>query len=98
LLTIDADWKVPDVDGVSLDAAFSQRGSMAGTTDNRVVVPPRTQLDLGGRYRFRAGKLRASLRLQIANVLDSRGFGVAGPGIYLPNAARSASGYLTIDL
>lgn len=97
LLTIDADWKVPKVRGVSIDATLSQRGSTPGTTDNRAIVPPRTQLDLGGRYRFRAGKLNASLRLQVANVFDSRGFSVGGPGVYYPNAARSASGYLTID-
>jgi len=98
LLTVDANWKLPKVEGVSLDAALSRRGSTAGTTDNRVTVPPRTQLDVGGRYRFRVGKLNASLRLQIANIFDSRGFSVAGPGVYSPNAARSASGYLTIDL
>lgn len=98
LLTVDANWRVPEIAGVSLDAALSQRGSMAGTTDNHVIVPARTQLDLGGRYRFRAGKLKASLRLQIANVFDSRGFSVGGPGVYFPNAARSASGYLTVDL
>jgi iron complex outermembrane receptor protein len=97
LLTIDADWKVPKLRGVSIDAALSQRGSTPGTTDNRAIVPPRTQLDLGGRYRFRAGKLNASLRLEVANVFDSRGFTVGGPSVYYPNAARSASGYLTID-
>ncbi|GAO38423.1 putative TonB-dependent receptor [Sphingomonas changbaiensis NBRC 104936] len=98
IFNLDANWDVAAVRGLSFDAALSQRGRTPATTDNAVDVPPRTQLDLGGRYAFSIGGNRATARLQIGNLFDARGFGVAGPGAYYPNSARSASAYLTIDL
>jgi hypothetical protein len=61
------------------------------------MLPARAQLDLGTRYRFTVGKTRATARLQVANLFDSRGFNVGGPGAYFPIGARSASAYLTVD-
>jgi iron complex outermembrane receptor protein len=98
LLTVDANWQVPRLRGVSLDAALSQRGTVAATLDNRVMVPPRAQLDVGGRYRFRLAKLNAVARVQVANLFAARGFAVQGPGVYFPNAGRAASAYLAVDL
>jgi iron complex outermembrane recepter protein len=98
ILSLDANWRVPKVRGVSLDASLSHRGTIASTIDNRVEVPARARLDLGGRYQFRLAKLNAAARLQVANVLDARGFGVDGPGAYSPYGPRSASAYLTVDL
>ncbi|HEU4968866.1 TonB-dependent receptor [Sphingomonas sp.] len=98
ILSLDANWDVAAVQGLSFDAALSHRGRTPATTDNRVELPPRGQIDLGARYSFSIGKSRATARFQIGNLLDARGFSVAGPGVYSPQSARSASAYLTIDL
>jgi iron complex outermembrane receptor protein len=98
IFSVDANWDAELVRGLSLDAAVSQRGRTPATTDNAVELPGRMQLDLGTRYRFALGKARATARIQLANVFDERGFGVAGPGAYSPNSGRSGSAYLTIDL
>ena len=99
IFSVDANWDAASfMRGLSFDAALSHRGRTPGTTDNRVMLPARAQLDLGTRYRFSVGKTRATARLQLANVFDNRGFSVGGPGAYFPNGARSASAYLTVDL
>ena len=97
LFSVDANWDVAAVHGLSLDASISHRGGSPATSDNMVSLPPRAQVDLGTRYAFTLGKVRATARFQLANLFDNRGFSVAGPGTYAPNAARSASAYLTTD-
>jgi Outer membrane receptor proteins, mostly Fe transport len=98
IFSVSANWDTGFVRGLSFDAALSQLGRTAATTDNVVEIPARAQLNLGTRYRFALGKTRATARFQLANVFDNRGFNSAGPGVYLPNAARSASAYLTVDI
>jgi iron complex outermembrane recepter protein len=98
LFSINANWDVEAVRGLAFDAALSHTGRTPSTTDNAVQLPPRAHLNLGTRYSFSLGKTRATARLQVANVLNNRGFSVSGPGAYSPNAARSASAQLTFDL
>ena len=99
IFSVDANWEATSlIRGLSFDAALSRRGTTPATTDNRVEVPARAQLDLGARYRFAVGKVRATARFQVANIFAERGFFVAGPGAYFPVAGRSASAYLTVDL
>lgn len=96
LLIANANWKSP-LKGLELDAAFQHRGRTAATTDNLVFMPPRARLDLGGRYHFEVAGRNATIRLQLVNVFDNAGWGLAGSGIYAANAARYAQGYLTVD-
>jgi iron complex outermembrane receptor protein len=98
LFSINANWDVAAVRGLAFDAALSHSGRMAATTDNAVQLPSRAHIDLGTRYSFSFGKTRATARFQVTNVFDNRGFSVNGPGAYSPNAARSASAQLTLDL
>jgi iron complex outermembrane receptor protein len=86
------------LDGLSLDAALFQRGTILAATDNLVLLPARAQLNLGGRYQFRLSGHPATLRLQVSNILDNKGLGSAGPGIYAANSGRSLSGYLAVDV
>ncbi|MEO5495092.1 MAG: TonB-dependent receptor [Sphingomonas sp.] len=98
LLNVNVNWRTPILDGLSLDAAMSQRTSVPSTTDNLVSLPPRATVSLGGRYRFKLAKKNATLRLQVANVFDNRGFNIAGPGVYGGNNGRFITGYLAIDV
>jgi len=98
LFNLNLNWRTPIVEGLSLDAAVFHRGTVAATTDNLVIIPPRAQLNLGGRYGFKLGGHPATLRLQAANIFDDRGFGSAGPGVYAANSGRYLTGYLAIDV
>jgi iron complex outermembrane receptor protein len=98
LFNLNLNWRTPLLAGLSLDAAVSHRGTVAATTDNLVTLPPRAQLNLGGRYGFKLGGHPATLRLQAANIFDNRGFGTAGPGIYAANNGRYLTGYLAVDV
>ena len=98
LLNLNLNWRSPFLDGLALDAAIFAKGAIPGTTDNLVAVPPREQLNLGGRYQFTLATHKATLRLQVQNLLDDRGFNVAGSGVYGQNSGRYVTGYLAIDV
>lgn len=97
LLNINLNWRTP-FDGLSLDGQLFERPAVPSTTDNLVSLPPRANLNLGGRYRFKLADKNATLRLQINNVFDNRAFNIAGPGVYGANAGRFLTGYLAIDV
>jgi iron complex outermembrane receptor protein len=97
-VNLNVNWQTPILDGLSLDAAMSQRTSVPSTTDNLVSLPPRAVVNLGGRYRFKLSGKNATLRLQVANVFDDRGFNIAGPGVYGANNGRFLNGFLVIDV
>ena len=97
-INANVNWRTPLVSGLSLDAAITQRSSVPSTTDNLVALPPRTLVNLGGRYQFRLAARSATLRFQTLNVFDVRSFNIQGPGAYGANAGRSATAYLAIDV
>jgi iron complex outermembrane receptor protein len=98
LLIANANWKTPIAKGLELDVGLIHRGRTPATTDNLVFVPPRARLDVGTHYRFKLAKRSATFRLQMVNVFDNAGYGIAGSGIYTSNPGRYVQGYLTIDL
>ena len=96
LLIGNANWKSP-VKGLEFDMGMVHRGRAAATTDNLVFLPPRARVDLGTHYHFKLAKRDATFRLQVVNLFDNRGYGLAGSGVYTSNAGRFAQGYLTVD-
>ena len=97
ILISNFNWKTP-VEGIELDMALSHRGRVAARTDNAVFIPARARLDLGGRYKFHIAKRSATFRVQMVNVFDNPGYGLAGSGIYTSNPGRYVQGYLAVDL
>eukprot|EP01035_Chromulina_nebulosa_P030457 gene30457-40471_t len=97
LLIANLNWRVPGLNGLSLDLATVHRGATPATTDNLVILPPRARVDLGGRYRFKLATHDATFRLQMSNVFDQIGFGIAGSGVYTGISGRYVTGYLAID-
>lgn len=96
-LDLNADWRIAAVEGLSFDAGVSHVGAVPATPDNRVGLPPRTLVDIGGRYRFRLSGRDASLRISVANLFDEYAFELRGAGAYDFIAGRLASAYLTMD-
>ncbi|MBR0553374.1 TonB-dependent receptor [Stakelama marina] len=97
LINLNVDWRTTFLDGLSIDGAFVHKGKMPATTDNALYVPERATANVGGRYRFKLAKQTAVLRVQLVNLFDNRGFAIAGPDVFAPNAGRYLSGYLAID-
>lgn len=60
--------------------------------DGALELPSRTTLDAGGRLRFDLLKLSTTLRLQVQNITDSRGWSVGlSPGLLRGSATTTAS-------
>lgn len=97
-VTASADWRPAALPGVSFDANLYRVSSETATVSNSVSIPPRTYLDVGGRYRFKLGGKAAVLRLQVENLLDIQGLELYGAGAYRPILGRAGQAYLTIDL
>lgn len=97
LLISNVNWKTPFAKGLELDLAVSHRGRTPARTDNSVFLPPRARVDVGSHYRFKLGGRNATLRVQVVNLFNNEGWGLAGSGVYTGNAARFAQAYLTID-
>lgn len=96
--TASADWRPPFAPGLSLDVNLFHVSSQTATVSNRVAIPARTYIDLGGRYRFNLARKSATLRLQVENLLDFQGYELFGAGAYRPIWGRAAIAYLTVDL
>jgi iron complex outermembrane receptor protein len=56
------------------------------------------RIDLGGHYHFKLANRDATLRLQVFNVTNGVGYGLAGSGVYMRNPGRFLQGYLAVDL
>lgn len=95
---LNADWRLPGVEGVSLNLSVEHQGPITATTNNLVSIPQRTLIDVGGRYRFKLGTRSATLRVSVSNVTDVEGFDLRGSGAYDIIAGRVASAYLAVDL
>ena len=98
LLIANANWKTPFAKGLEFDMALVHRGRTPATTDNLVFLPERARVDLGTHYRFKLANRSATLRLQVVNLFDNAGWGLAGSGVYTSNPARYVQGYLTVDI
>jgi iron complex outermembrane receptor protein len=92
-----ADWRPRFATGMSLDGRLAYRSAETATVSNRVEIPGRTQVDIGGRYRFRLANRNALLRLQITNLFDVEGYDLRGAGAYGPIPGRLFQGYVTVD-
>lgn len=97
-ISLNADWQLPGLEGMSIDAGVTHLSRRAATRANTVFLPPRTLLDFGARYRFQLAKNRASLRLAISNVMDEAGFDLrGGSGVYDIIAGRVAELSIGVD-
>jgi iron complex outermembrane receptor protein len=97
LITFYADYRLPFAQALSVNLGINHLGKRAGSADNLLVVPGRTLVDLGGRYRFRLAAYPATLRLQATNLLDDFAWDVTDFGGFRRNRPRSIQADLSID-
>lgn len=84
--------------GASIDATVEHVTSQVANSANTIEVPARAVLHVGGRYRFKLFGKPATLRLLVQNVTDKYGWTALSSGVYVYNAPRRFTAYITADL
>lgn len=97
LLTLATQYALPGVDGVQLTLNVTHRSSRAADTRNLVILPARTVIDAGFRWRLTLGAKPALLRVQMLNLTNAYDLALVGSGSYQINAPRQLTMFLTID-
>lgn len=97
LTIVSADYELPWLKGISLDATITSVGSRVASPDNKLSIPARTILDLAARYRFKLGKAPASLILRLGNVFNTFGWRTNSSAVFVPNAQRRLSATIAAD-
>ena len=79
------DYRPPFFEPLSVDLGIShQAGKIASALeaaelgDRQLTTEPLTTVDIGARYRFKAGATPATLRAQVTNLFDAYGWNVGG--------------------
>jgi iron complex outermembrane receptor protein len=91
------DYRVPFVEGLSVDLAYESTSDRAADRLNTFVIPARYVLALGARYRFDLDGVPATLRIQTANIIGNYGWNNLGEGFHY-NLPRRLSASLAVDL
>jgi iron complex outermembrane receptor protein len=91
------DYRLPWEEKLSVNLGIQHLGNRAGSVDNRLVVPGRTLVNVGGRYRFDLHKLPATFRLQLSNLFNDYAWDVTGGGGLRRVFPRRANATLSVD-
>jgi iron complex outermembrane receptor protein len=92
------DYRIPFVEGLSVDAFMQNIGDRVASVNNKVVVPGRSVLDLGARYQFDVNGNPTTIRFKWFNVFNKFGYRVLGDHTFQANQARNVSIYVATDL
>lgn len=92
------DWRMDQGRGaLSFDATVESLSSRMGNAANTLVAPPRTTLNLGMRYRFKAAGGTWLLRPTLLNVFNEYGWNVNSSGGFTYSNPRTATLQLVAD-
>jgi iron complex outermembrane receptor protein len=96
-MIVNLDWRFPKLPALSLDLAIDHAGPRYADAANDVLVPGRTTVDLGVRYRFRVRKTAAVARLQVSNLFNTYGWEIEGNNAFGYIQSRQVLARLTAD-
>ena len=91
------DYRLPWEQRLSVNLGIQYLGEREGNTENTLTIAGRTQVNLGGRYRFELAKLPATLRLQIGNLFNDYAWNVTGSGALRRTFPRRFNATLSVD-
>jgi iron complex outermembrane receptor protein len=95
----NADYVLPWWPAASVDASATHFGTAPATIDNGVYSPAVTEVNLGGRYKFKVFGKQSSLRLQIQNLLATKEWSTQyTPGFFQWPPPKTVFAYVTTDL
>lgn len=97
---VSLDYRLPWHDPLSLDAFFESTGNRIASDDpiSPLIIPQRSVVSLGARYRMKAGQTPVLIRAQVANLTNRFGWLVGGSGFFIPNGARRFSLSIAADI
>jgi iron complex outermembrane recepter protein len=95
---LNLDWRPVGQTRWSFDLAVESFSSRIGNASNSLIVPARSTLALGTRYRFKLGPLATLIRVQATNVLNEYGWLVNGSGGFTYSPHRAVTAELSFDL
>ena len=95
--SLNLDYRLPWMQQLSLNLGVQHLGERPGSVDNLLVVPGRTLVNMGGRYRFEVGQVPATLRLQLNNLFDKYAWDVNGGGGLRRVFPRRLNATLSVD-
>jgi iron complex outermembrane receptor protein len=96
-ITGAVNWDLPWAKGLSVDLSLEATSDRIANGANSLVIPARSALAVGGRYRFDLFGKPATFRAQIPSVNNAYGFNNLGEGFYY-NLPRRFQISLTLDL
>lgn len=97
ILRGNANYKLPFLEGVSLDVAASWFSRRAASRDNLVSLDPYLLMDVGARYQFKLGRSPATFRIQLQNITDTFAWSVVGSNSYGLMDKRRFNAFLAVD-
>jgi iron complex outermembrane receptor protein len=96
--TTNVNWTLPWHKALTLTARAESASKRTANRANSFVVPARAVLNLGARYKFKAGGASMLVRGGVDNVFNKFGWHVGGGGFFVTNAPRRYSVSLAVDL
>ena len=96
-ISLYLDYRLPWEEKLSVNLGIQHLGKREGNTENTLTIPGRTQVNLGGRYRFDLAKLPATFRLQVNNLFNDYAWNVTGSGALRRTFPRRANATLSVD-
>ena len=97
VLRLDVEYRPPSLQSWSFDASVVNYGDRVASSDNRLVLPAYTLIDLGARYRTAIGRAPVTLRFQAVNLTDEFAWFVSDSNSFGHNDGRGYSALLFID-
>lgn len=98
LLRVNAQYRVPWLEGLRLDARIETLSKRYVDRANTIRLPSGAVLDAGIRYMTTVFGKDVTARLQGLNLTDARGLRPQGGGLILPFADRTFEFSLAIDM
>jgi iron complex outermembrane receptor protein len=92
------DYRLHSMPALSFDASLSNSGATVASIDNLLRTRPRTQLDVGARYRLHIGHSPATLRVGVGNLFNSFAWNVDNSGAMWASSQRSLRITLATDI
>lgn len=97
LAIASADYRLPGLPSVSLDATVTSVSDRMASSDNQLAIPARSVLDIGARWRFNIGRAPTTIRFHCGNLFDEFGWRTNQSEVFVTNGARRFSISIAAD-
>ncbi|WP_455925844.1 TonB-dependent receptor [Pseudomonas putida] len=96
-LNASADWDVPGVPGLALNARMLRTGGQYADAANTLSLPTWNRFDAGARYQFKVAQKDVTLRVNVENLTDKNYWASANGGYLTQGDPRLVKVSTTVD-